>query len=186
MLKEKAEELVLGKVIEKIDEYKSKKEWSNLFVNTGEFLLQNVDGGEGLIEDISTLLSSDNMMEMARKIDKGNKYEFRETLYRELQRLMLQYEIPAQEATFYISNFMNVIMNELEKANPDVFQSAYLGDWRQMEEKELLEIKQELVRVNTQLQEIQKRKADVVSLDQMEIELAKRTVNPCANVNIKM
>ena len=115
---EKVGELVLGAAINKLGEYKSKKEWSQLFVNTGEFFLKEVECGERIIEDISLLLSRENMKELAKKTDEGSKYLLRNTIYTGLKRLMLQYEIPAQEAEFYIANFMTVIMHEIEKNNP--------------------------------------------------------------------
>ena len=35
---------------------------------------------------------------------------------------MLRYEIPAQEAEGYISHFMTVIIHEIERENPTVYQ----------------------------------------------------------------
>lgn len=52
---------------------------------------------------------------------------------------MLRYEIPAQEAEGYIFYFMTVIMHEIERENPAVYQKAYLGEWREQEEKQLAE-----------------------------------------------
>lgn len=149
--REKVAELVLGKAIEKVNEYKNKKQWEQLFVNTGEFFLKQVDKGELLIEDMSTLLSGDSMKELAERVDEGSKYALREKLYVELKRLMLQYEIPANEANFYIANFITVIMHELETLNPSAFQCAYLGEWREKEEATLAEIKNELTHMSKQL-----------------------------------
>lgn len=180
---EKAGEIVLGTAINKLDEYKNKKEWSKLFVNTGEFFLKQVESGENIIEDMSVLLSGDNMKELAKKTDEESKYLLRNTLYRELKRLMLQYEIPAQEAEFYISNFMTVIMHEIERNNPTAYQCAFLGEWRETEEKQLTEIKATIEVVNTQLREMQNKKVEVYSLDQAEIELAKQTTNPSLDLS---
>ena len=174
IVSEKVGELVLGLAINKLNEYKNKKEWRKIFVNTGEFFLKQVEGGENIIEDMSVLLAGENMKELAKKTDGESKYLFRDTLYRELKRLMLQYEIPAQEAEFYISNFMAVIMHEIEQIDPETFQCAYLGEWRETEEKQLAEIKEVIGVVNTQLREIQNKKVEVYSLDQEEIELAKK------------
>ena len=180
---EKIGELVLGAAINKLGEYKSKKEWSQLFVNTGEFFLKEVECGERIIEDISLLLSRENMKELAKKTDEGSKYLLRNTIYTGLKRLMLQYEIPAQEAEFYIANFMTVIMHEIEKNNPTAYQCAYLGEWREKEEKQLSQIKEAIVVMNTQLKEIQSKKVEVYSLDQIEVELALQTVNPSLDLS---
>ena len=119
---EKIGEIVLGAAINKLGEYKSKKEWNKLFVNTGEFFLKEVECGEQIIEDISIILSKENMKELAQKTGEESKYLLRNTMYTELKRLMLQYEIPAPEAEFYIANFMTVIMHEIEKINPTIYQ----------------------------------------------------------------
>lgn len=185
-LGEKFGELVLDTALSKIKEYKSKKEWNKLFVNTGEFFLKNVEGAEFIIEDMSVLLSKENMKELARKTDEGSKYLLRSTLYTELRKLMLRYEIPAQEAEFYIANFMMVIMNEIEQINPMAYQSAYLGEWREKEEKQLAELREAIVVMNTQLKEIQSKKVEIYSLDQVEIELAKQTVNPSLDLSFFM
>lgn len=175
---EKTGELVLNTAINKLNEYKSKKEWKDLFINTGEFFLKQVDGGEQIIEDMSVLLSSENMKELAKKTDEGSKYSLRSILHTELRRLMLQYEVPALEAEFFISGFVKVIMSEIEKINPVAFECAYLSEWREIEEQQLVEIKDAISLVNIQLKEIQSKNVEVYSLDQAEIELAKQTVNP--------
>ena len=56
---EKIGELVLDAAINKLGEYKNKKEWNKLFVNTGEFFLKEVECGEQIIEDISIMSSCD-------------------------------------------------------------------------------------------------------------------------------
>lgn len=180
---EKIGELVLGAAINKLGEYRSKKEWSKLFVNTGEFFLKEVESGERIIEDIAVLLSKENMKELAKKTDEESKYLLRSTIYTELKRLMLQYEIPAQEAEFYIANFMLVIMREIEKINPTAYQCAYLGEWREKEEKQLAQIKEAIVVMNTQLKEIQSKKVEVYSMDQIEVEVALQTVSPSLDLS---
>ena len=129
------------------------------------------------------LLSRENMKELAKKTDEGSRYLLKDALHREMRSLMLRYEIAAQEAELYSSHFMTVIMHELEKEAPTVYQKAYLGEWREQEEKQLAEIKKSINLVNTQLREIQSRKVEVYSLDQQEIELAKQTANTSLNLS---
>lgn len=180
---EKTGEIVLGAAINKLNAYKNKKEWSKLFIDAGEIFLKQVEGGENIVEDMSALLSKENMKELAKKTDEGSRYLLKDALHREMRSLMLRYEIAAQEAELYISHFMTVIMHELEKEAPTVYQKAYLGEWREQEEKQLAEIKKSINLVNTQLREIQSRKVEVYSLDQQEIELAKQTANPSLNLS---
>ena len=95
---EKTGEIVLGAAINKLNAYKNKKEWSKLFIDAGEFFLQQVEGGDNIVEDMSNLLSRENMKELAKKTDEGSRYLLKEALHREMRSLMLRYEIPAQEA----------------------------------------------------------------------------------------
>jgi hypothetical protein len=60
--------------------------------------LQQVEGGDNIVEDMSNLLSRENMKELAKKTDEGSRYLLKDALHREMRSLMLRYEIPAQEA----------------------------------------------------------------------------------------
>ena len=95
---EKTGEIVLGAAIDKLNEKKKKKEWSKLFIDAGEFFLQQVEGGDNIVEDMSSLLSRENMKELAKKTDEGSRYLLKDALHREMRSLMLRYEIAAQEA----------------------------------------------------------------------------------------
>lgn len=183
LVTEKVGELFLGAATNKLNEYKSKKEWQKLFVNMGENFLKVVEGGEQILEDMAVLLSKDNMKELAKKTDEGSKYLLRDTIYAELKKLMLTYEIPAQEAEFYITNFMLIIMHEIERVSPTAYQCAYLGEWKKKEEENLAQIKEEIAIVNTQLRKIQSKKIEVYSLDQVEVELAIQTVSPSLDLS---
>ena len=99
---EKTGEIVLGAAINKLNAYKNKKEWSKLFIDAGEIFLKQVEGGENIVEDMSALLSKENMKELAKKTDEGSRYLLKEALHREMRSLMLRYEIPAQEAEGYM------------------------------------------------------------------------------------
>ena len=101
--------------------------------------MQQVEGGDNIVEDMSNLLSRENMKELAKKTDEGSRYLLKDALHREMRSLMLRYEIPAQEAEGYISHFMTVIIHEIERENPAVYQKAYFGEWREQEEKQLAE-----------------------------------------------
>mgnify|MGYP001099933778 CR=1 FL=1 len=87
-----------------------------------KIFLQQVEGGDNIVEDMSNLLSRENMKELAKKTDEGSRYLLKDALQREMRSLMLRYEIPAQEAEGHISHFMTVIMHEIERENPTVYQ----------------------------------------------------------------
>ena len=144
-IEEKAGELVLSVAIDKITDYKDKKQWEKLFIDTSEFLLKKVESGDRIIDEIAELLSKEEMKQVAAKMSAESKYALKDKLYEELTRIMLKYEIPENEAEYYISNFINIILHELEKINPNAFQCAFLGEWKKEEEQNLLEIKSQLL-----------------------------------------
>lgn len=180
---EKAGELVLRVASDKIADYKEKKQWQKLFIDTNEFLLKTVESGEKIIGEIAELLSKEEMKQAATKISAESAYAFKDKLYEELTQLMLKYEIPANEAEFYISNFMNIIFRELEKINPDVFQCAFLGKWKKEEEQNLLEIKRQLTMLTTAITHTQNNEVSVYSIDQVEVDLYRQTENPHLNLD---
>ena len=179
---DKVGELFIDKAIEKVTEYKEKKQWEVLFVNTNEFLLKEVEKGDLLIEEIAVLLSSDDMKKLAVKINQESKYELHDRLHSELKAIMINYEIPANQAEFYISNFIVIIMNELEKINPSAFQNAFLGDCKK-QERELSKIKDELINLSNAIVKMQENKVEVYSIDQVEVEISKQTSNPSLSLD---
>ncbi len=182
-LEEKAGELVLNAAIKKVADYKGKKQWQALFVDTNEFLLKRVESGERIIEEIVELLSKEEMKQVATKISAESKYALKDKLYEELTLIMLKYEIPVNEAEFYISKFINIIFHELEKNNPDAFQCAFLGEWKKEEEQNLLEIKKQLTMLSTAITHMQENKVLVYSIDQVEVDLYRQTEKPCLNLD---
>ena len=182
-IEEKAGELVLSVAIDKITDYKDKKQWEKLFIDTSEFLLKKVESGDRIIDEIAELLSKEEMKQVAAKMSAESKYALKDKLYEELTRIMLKYEIPENEAEYYISNFINIILHELEKINPNAFQCAFLGEWKKEEEQNLLEIKSQLLTLSTAITNIQDNKVSVYSIDQVEVDLYRQTENPSLNLD---
>lgn len=173
-----AGDLVLDKGKSIISEYKEKKQWKKLFVDTNEFLLKKVEQGDKLLDEISEYLTSDEIKRVARNLTQESKYELIEKMHSELAKLMMKYEIPQNEANYYISGFINVIFHELEKVNPDYYQCAFLGDWRKKEEESLENIKNELAVMSTAISSIKKDNILIYTAEQIEAELYKNTINP--------
>lgn len=180
---EKAGEMVLDTAINKISEYKEKKKWETLFVDTNEFLLKKVERGDELLNKISEYLSSEEIKQIALNLTQDSKYELLEKLHVELKKLMMQYEIPVNEAEYYISGFVSIILHELEKVNPAYYQCAYLGDWRQKEEKALEEMRNELHTISNAISSINKNEVLVYTPEQIELNLYSNTINPSLNLD---
>lgn len=180
---EKAGELVLDSAVNRISEYKEKKEWEKLFVDTNEFLLKKVERGDVLLEEISTFLTSKEIKQIASNLSQKSKYDLLDKLHDELSKLMMKYEIPKNEANYYISGFITVIFSELEKINPSYYQCAYLGDWRNKEEKSLAEVKEELTRISNAIAGMSRNDIAVYSPEQIEVHLYAGTVSPRLNLD---
>lgn len=134
LTKEKAGEMVLDRAIGKISEYKEKKQWENLFVDTNEFLLKRVECGDEILAEIAEYLSSDEMRQIALNLSKESKFDLTDKIRLELEKIMMKYEIPINEADYYISGFMTIIFHELEQTFPEAFQCKYLHLPIQLEE----------------------------------------------------
>lgn len=89
---------------------------------------------------------------------------------------MMKYEIPRNEANYYITGFITVIFSELEKINPSYYQCAYLGDWRKKEEISLVEVKEGLTKISNAIANLNKNDVAVYSPDQIEVRLYASTV----------
>lgn len=180
---EKAGELVLNSATTKITEYREKKEWEKLFINTNEFLLKKVDRGDEILEEIASYLTSEEIKQIASNLTQESKYALLDKLHDELSKLMMKYEIPRNEANYYISGFVTVILSELEKINPSYYQCAYLGEWRKREELSLSEVKEGLAQISNAIASINKNDIAVYSPDQIEACLYASTVSPGLNLN---
>ena len=78
--------------------------------------------------DLYLVFSEDNLKDISKKKLKDKSgYEFPELLHEELYDLMIRYEIPVMQAETYIHHFMKVIINYLEKNDPDRALELYLG-----------------------------------------------------------
>lgn len=178
LTKEKAGEMVIDKAISKISEYREKKQWENLFVDTNEFLLKKVERGDEILDEIAEYLSSDEMRQIALNLAKESKYDLTERLRMELEKIMMKYEIPINEADYYISGFMTIIFHELEQTFPNAFQCKYLGDWRKKEEETLEKVRHELSVISNAINGISKKDVSVYTPVQLEAKLYGNTKNP--------
>lgn len=72
-LVEKAGELLADFGLEKIKEYRTKEEWKALFVDIGEFLVQNFERADKLFNDMAIVMSKTNMIELAKSVKDTNR-----------------------------------------------------------------------------------------------------------------
>jgi len=110
--------IIINVAKKKLSEYKTRQEWTKLFIDTGEFFIKQTERASEMIDDVSVLLSKDNMIELSKSVEDQNGFHLKNELRKELERLMCQYEIPHDEAAGYVSHFMQVIIADIEANNP--------------------------------------------------------------------
>lgn len=170
--------IIINVAKKKISEYKTRKEWTRLFIDTGEFFIKQTERASEMIDDVSVLLSKDNMIELSQSLEDHNGFHFKNELKKELERLMYKYEIPHDEAAGYISHFMQVIIADIEVNNPEKFEQMFLSEWREDERRTLELVTQRLAEVNQAVREIKQHKLEIYSSDQEELNLLLQTENP--------
>lgn len=170
--------IIINVAKKKISEYKTRQEWTRLFIDTGEFFIKQTERASEMIDDVSVLLSKDNMIELSQSLEDHNGFRLKNELRKELERLMCKYEIPYDEAAGYISHFMQVIIADIEANNPEKFEQMFLSEWREDERRTLELVKQRLEEVNQAVREIKQRKLEIYSSDQEELNLLLQTENP--------
>lgn len=178
LLSDATGEVILNTLKSLIEEFKDKQTWKTLFVETGKFFIQDVDHSFQLLDDMVAIMSKDNMVELAKKVDFKNGYTLQEKLRYELTMLMKRYEVPHDQAEMYIRHFMLVIIKHIEERRPEQYQQIYLNEWKEQENRELEIIKKRVDEVLQALKVIESKHLEIYSTDQMELNLLKSTINP--------
>lgn len=96
-------------------QYKSKKEWKRLFVDTGEFFIDHEKNADKIFDDLALVLSKTNMEKLAKEFDKESGYDLKERLLNSLVFLMKQYDIPRDIAYSYSYQILIAIINEMQR-----------------------------------------------------------------------
>ena len=181
-LVEKIGELIFGLGLEKIKKYKTKEEWKVLFVDTGEFLVQNFESADKLFDDMAVAMSETNMKELANSVNDINGFELKDILMKKLANLMQDYEIPQDVAKSFVIRFFEVIINDIKKNNPQKYQEYYLDEWHEENKKELAIIQGRIEAVYAAIKEAAHR-VEIYSMDRIELQLFQQTENPSIDLD---
>lgn len=176
-LTEKPGELIADFGLEKIKEYKTKEEWKKLFVDTGEFLVQNFERADKLFDDMAIVMSKTNMIELANSVKDANGFELKRVLMKKLENLMHKYEIPQDVARSFVIQFFEVIIADIKKSNPKKYQEYYFDEWHEEDKEELSIIKSRIEAVYDAVKEVA-RHVEIYSMDRIELQLLQQTENP--------
>ena len=163
--------LVLDGVKKKIDDMKDNHKWQELFVNTGHFFINNSDMVTRFESDLYLVFSEDNLKTLAKKLKDKSGYEFPELLHEELYDLMIRYEIPVMQAETYIHHFMKVIINYLEKNDPDRALELYLGDLKKEIDQNFSAIEEKFELVLSKIAELNEAKVVLYSVSDIDVQI---------------
>lgn len=174
---EKIVESIADIGINQIKEYKTKEEWKALFVDTGEFLVQNFEKADQLFDDMAIVMSKTNMIELANSVKGTNGFELKTILMKKIEKLMLDYEIPQDVARSFVIRFFEVIISDIKKCNPEKYQEYYLNEWHEENKAELSIIQGRVEAVYEAVKEVAHR-VEIYSMDRIELQLLQQTEKP--------
>lgn len=163
--------------------YKSKEEWKKLFVDTGEFLIDYEKDAEQIFDDLALVLSKTNMEKLALEFERDSGYDLKDRLLNSLISLMNQYEIPHDVAYSYSYRFLSVILNEIQKMDPEKYDQNYESEWRKEEHATLIDIKERIEKVRKEISKYENLSLGIHSADEMELELRRATDNPKISIS---
>lgn len=160
------------------EKIKTSKDIKKLFVDTGEFFIDFEPQAEQLFRDMSVVLSKENMMKMASELKNDSGYTFKDRLLYSLISLMDKYEIPREYATLYANSILYTILNQLPEVAPQKYDRYFQSEWREEQEKTLLEIKQKIDKVNCEIELYKSKSIAIESAGQLDVRIRKQTNNP--------
>lgn len=160
------------------EKIKTSKDIKKLFVDTGEFFIDFEPQAEQLFRDMSVVLSKENMMKMASELKNDSGYTFKDRLLNSLISLMDKYEIPREYATLYANSILYTILNQLPEVAPQKYDRYFQSEWREEQEKTLLEIKQKIDKVNCEIELYKSKSIAIESAGQLDVRIRKQTNNP--------
>lgn len=152
--------------------------WKKVFVDTGKFFIEHERYAEQIFDDISLVLSKENMLELAKALKNEDGYSIKDKLQDKLIELMDGYDIPHEIAKSYANGFLYTILEQLKEVEPQKYDHYFQQDWRDEQNAFLETISEKIDRVNHELQKYHKQKIEIYSADEMDIRLREKTINP--------
>lgn len=152
--------------------------WKKVFVNAGKFFIEHERYAEQIFDDISLVLSKENMLELAKALKHEDGYSIKNKLLDKLIELMDGYDIPHDIAKSYANGFLYTILEQLREIEPQKYEHYFQQDWRDEQNAFLATISEKIDRVNHELQKYHEQKIEIYSADEMDIRLREKTANP--------
>lgn len=161
---------------------KSAHEWEKILVDTGEFFIENEKTAARFFDDLSLVLAKENMVQIAKDLQKTDGYELKKRLYRLLMQHMAKYEIQHELAESYCLRIMYVILEQVKVIAPDKYEHYFLQEWKEEQEACFEELRVKLDKMSNDIVLYQKRQMLIESSGQMDIALRRSTVSPSIGI----
>ena len=129
--------------------------WEKMFIKNGRFLQEQYVGHEiPFQKELYKVFSSDSMLFLAEKLDRTDGFSFVKCLDQTLSQLMSDYGIPEIEANAYIQYFMELVLNEICREYPDLYNKCHFGQAFQKIGLSLKEQSRSLTRIESKLEDM--------------------------------
>lgn len=161
---------------------KSTHDWKKILVDTGEFFIENEKTAAQFFNDLSLALAKENMVQLAKDLQKTDGYELRDRLYKMLMRLMAKYEIPHELAESYSLRMLYVILEQVKVIEPDKYERYFLQEWKDEQETSFKELQERLDKMSNDIALYQKQNLKIQSSGQMDIILRRSTTEPSIGI----
>ena len=171
-------EIVLAAGEHLVEKIKGSHDIKKLFVETGEFFIDFEPNAEQLFQDMELVLSRENMIRLANEVKNDSGYTLKRRLLGELVSLMDSYDIPRDYAILYANRILYTILKQLPEVAPQQYDRYFQSEWREEQEKTLLEIKQNIEKVNNEIATYNSKAISIESADQLDLRIRKQTINP--------
>lgn len=185
------EEILLGEVVGAListtkklfGDEKKRSEWRKLIQETGGYIKNFENDNSPFFRDLELVLSEDNLKKISEDTSLNSGYELKDKLYQSFMKVMNDYEIPREIAESYISRIISILLENLERIDPDKYKEVYFQDWRMEERERSSELSNKLDRLNEEVSKFNSGKIRIKLAGELDVELRRSTNNPSIGIS---
>lgn len=185
------EEILLGEIVGAListtkklfGDKKKRSEWRKLIQETGGYIKKFENDNSPFFRDLELVLSEDNLKKISEDTSVNNGYELKDKLYQSFMKVMNDYEIPREIAESYISRIISILLENLERMDPDKYKEVYFQDWRMEEREKFSELSNKLDSLNREVSKFNSDKIRINFAGELDVELRRSTNNPSIGIS---
>ena len=165
-----------------VKNYKDSRAWEKLFVDTGDFFIKTEKGKDTFFEELTCVLSKENLSKIAKELKTEDGYDLKNRLSTSLSQLMKKYEIPYEIAESYTVKIIYTVLERLRIVAPDKYEHYFLKEWKEEQDQNLLELKNRIEKMSKDFAVYNHEQMAILSSGQMDIDLRRSTQNPSIGI----